>query len=92
MKTLVKTRPESGLWLKEVAEPELGINDILVHVDRTGICGTDLCIFNWDAWVRATLVGRLPHPRRGACPSVLPHGKAAARSPTGSLVGYPGAC
>ena len=87
-----ETRPESRLWLKDVAEPEIGINDILVHVDRTGICGTDLSIFNWDAWARANLAGRRPRSPRGACPSVLPRGKAAARSPTDSLVGYTGAC
>ena len=55
MKALTKARPEPGLWLEEVAEPELGINDVLVHIDRTGICGTDLNIFNWDAWARETI-------------------------------------
>lgn len=55
MKALTKARPEPGLWLAEVAEPELGINDVLVRIDRTGICGTDLSIFNWDAWARETI-------------------------------------
>lgn len=55
MKALVKARPEPGLWLAEVAEPELGINDVLVRIDRTGICGTDPSIFNWDAWARETI-------------------------------------
>ena len=55
MKALVKAQPEPGLWLEYVAEPELGINDVLVRVDRTGICGTDLSIFNWDAWARETI-------------------------------------
>ena len=55
MKALTKARPEPGLWLEEVAEPELGINDVLVRIDRTGICGTDLNIFNWDAWARETI-------------------------------------
>lgn len=55
MKALLKARPESGLWLEEVPEPELGINDVLVRIDRTGICGTDLSIFNWDAWARETI-------------------------------------
>ncbi len=55
MKALTKARPEPGLWLKDVAEPELGINDVLVRIDRTGICGTDLSIFNWDAWARETI-------------------------------------
>ena len=55
MKALVKTRSEPGLWLQDVAEPELGINDVLVRIDRTGVCGTDLSIFNWDAWARETI-------------------------------------
>ena len=55
MKALVKVRAEFGLWLEDVAEPELGINDVLVRIDRTGICGTDLSIFNWDAWARETI-------------------------------------
>ena len=55
MKALVKARAEPGLWLQDVAEPELGINDVLVRIDRTGICGTDLKIFNWDAWARETV-------------------------------------
>ena len=55
MKALTKARPEPGLWLAEVAKPELGINDVLVRIDRTGICGTDLSIYNWDAWARETI-------------------------------------
>ena len=50
MKALVKTRPEPGLELLEVPEPQVGINDVLVRVKRTGICGTDLHIHSWDAW------------------------------------------
>ncbi len=52
MKALVKARPEPGLWLEEVPEPEVGINDVLIRVHRTGICGTDLHIHEWDAWAR----------------------------------------
>jgi threonine 3-dehydrogenase len=55
MKALVKRRSERGLWLEEVPEPEVGINDVLIHVDRTGICGTDLHIYNWDAWAQKTI-------------------------------------
>ena len=50
MKALVKARPEPGLWLEEVPEPVVGINDVLIRVHRTGICGTDLHIHEWDAW------------------------------------------
>ena len=55
MKALTKAQPEPGLWLEDVAEPTLGINDVLVRINRTGICGTDLNIFNWDAWARETI-------------------------------------
>ena len=44
MRALVKAKPEEGLWLEDVAEPEIGINDVLIRVRKTGICGTDLHI------------------------------------------------
>jgi threonine 3-dehydrogenase len=52
MKALVKSRPEPGLWLEDVREPEITINDVLIKVRRTGICGTDLHIHRWDAWAQ----------------------------------------
>ncbi len=55
MKALVKKEPESGLWLEDVAEPGIGENDVLIKVDRTGICGTDLHIYNWDEWAQSTV-------------------------------------
>jgi len=55
MKALVKSRPEPGLWLEEVPVPEIGINDVLIRVDRTSICGTDVHIWNWDDWARRTI-------------------------------------
>src|SRR3954449_12896977 len=55
MRALVKARPEPGLWLQDVPEPEIGINDVLIRVDRTGICGTDLHIHAWDASARRTI-------------------------------------
>lgn len=55
MKALVKARSEPGLWLQDVPEPEIGINDVLIKVLKTGICGTDLHIYNWDAWARKTI-------------------------------------
>ena len=55
MKALVKAKSEPGLWLEDVPEPVCGINDVLIHVDRTGICGTDLHIYNWDAWAQKTI-------------------------------------
>jgi threonine 3-dehydrogenase len=55
LKALVKQHAESGLWLKDVPEPTIGINDVLVRVEKTGICGTDVHIYNWDAWARRTI-------------------------------------
>ena len=55
MKALVKAKSERGLWLQEVPEPAIGINDVLIRVDRTGICGTDLHIYKWDAWAQKTI-------------------------------------
>ncbi len=55
MKALVKREKAPGLWLEEVPVPKIGINDVLIRVDRTGICGTDLHIYNWDAWAQKTI-------------------------------------
>src|ERR1700741_4509872 len=55
MKALVKRRAEPGLWLEDVPRPEIGVNDVLIRVDRTGICGTDVHIYEWDAWAAKTI-------------------------------------
>lgn len=55
MKALVKKKAEPGLWLEDVPRPEIGINDVLIRVLRTGICGTDVHIYNWDAWASRTV-------------------------------------
>jgi threonine 3-dehydrogenase len=55
MKALVKARAEEGLWLQDIPQPEYGINDVLIQVLRTGICGTDVHIWNWDAWAQKTI-------------------------------------
>ncbi len=55
MKALVKKHAERGIWLEDVPEPEMGINDVKIRVIATGICGTDLHIYNWDAWASATI-------------------------------------
>jgi threonine 3-dehydrogenase len=55
MQALVKKKAEPGLWLDEVPVPEVGINDVLIRVLRTGICGTDLHIYEWDAWAQKTV-------------------------------------
>ena len=55
MKALVKSRAERGLWLTDVPEPRPGINDVLIRIHRTGICGTDLHIYKWDEWAAKTI-------------------------------------
>ncbi|PYI85082.1 MAG: L-threonine 3-dehydrogenase [Verrucomicrobia bacterium] len=55
MKALVKVHSKPGLWLEEVPVPAIGINDVLIRVDRTGICGTDLHIYKWDDWAQKTI-------------------------------------
>jgi len=55
MKALVKQKSDPGLWLTDVPEPTIDINDVLVKVLKTGICGTDLHIYKWDAWAQKTI-------------------------------------
>ncbi|MBV8866415.1 MAG: L-threonine 3-dehydrogenase [Acidobacteriaceae bacterium] len=55
MKALVKSHAAPGLWLEDISEPEIGINDVLIRVICTGICGTDLHIYDWDEWAQATI-------------------------------------
>lgn len=52
MKTLVKEQALPGLWIQEVLIPQVGINEVLVRVLLTAICGTDLHIYNWDEWAQ----------------------------------------
>ncbi|MBN2104635.1 L-threonine 3-dehydrogenase [bacterium] len=55
MKALIKKSPESGIWLEEVPVPEFGNNDLLIKIQKTAICGTDVHIYNWDAWAQRTI-------------------------------------
>jgi threonine 3-dehydrogenase len=55
MRALVKAKAVEGLWLEDVPEPEIGVNDVLIRVRKTGICGTDLHIYGWDAWAQKTI-------------------------------------
>ena len=55
MKALVKSKAERGLWLEDIAEPVMGINDVMVRVRYTGICGTDVHIYQWDEWAQQTI-------------------------------------
>ena len=55
MKALVKSHAEKGLWLEDIPEPSIGINDVLIRVRYAGICGTDVHIFQWDDWAQKTI-------------------------------------
>jgi threonine 3-dehydrogenase len=55
MRALVKSRAERGLWLEDIPVPEYGINDVLIRVKKTGICGTDVHIYQWDEWAQQTI-------------------------------------
>jgi threonine 3-dehydrogenase len=55
MKALVKAKAEKGIWMEEVPVPEVGPNDLLIKIHHAAICGTDLHIYNWDAWAQETI-------------------------------------
>lgn len=55
MKALLKKEPREGLWLEQVPVPEVGINDVLIKIRKTSICGTDVHIYNWDQWSQKTI-------------------------------------
>ena len=55
MKALVKAKPEPGIWLQDVPVPDIGANDVLIKIYKTAICGTDVHIYNWDAWAQKTI-------------------------------------
>ncbi|MEP2717769.1 L-threonine 3-dehydrogenase [Pseudophaeobacter sp.] len=55
MKALEKSRPREGLWMVQAPVPEIGPDEVLIKVNKTGICGTDVHIWNWDAWAQKTV-------------------------------------
>lgn len=55
MQALVKKHQKPGLWLEEIPVPEVGINDVLIKILKTSICGTDVHIYNWDEWAQKTI-------------------------------------
>ncbi|HXK59259.1 MAG TPA: L-threonine 3-dehydrogenase [Acidobacteriota bacterium] len=55
MKALVKKYPTEGLWLEDVPEPKIGIDDVLIKIKRASICGTDVHIYNWDEWAQKSI-------------------------------------
>jgi len=55
MKALLKAKREPGIWMEDVPIPEVGLNDVLIKVNKTSICGTDIHIYNWDEWAQKTI-------------------------------------
>jgi threonine 3-dehydrogenase len=55
MKALVKAKKEMGIWMEDVKAPEMGVNDVLIRIKKTAICGTDIHIYNWDEWSQRTI-------------------------------------
>lgn len=58
MKALVKSKSETGIWMHEVDKPGIGVNDVLIKIKKTSICGTDMHIYKWDSWAQHTI--RIP--------------------------------
>ena len=55
MNALVKKYAKPGLWLDQVPIPEPRINDVVIKIRKTAICGTDIHIYNWDEWAQKTI-------------------------------------
>jgi len=55
MKSLIKLKAEPGIWMGESPKPEMGHNDLLIKINKTAICGTDIHIYNWDEWSQKTI-------------------------------------
>src|SRR5467141_2440318 len=81
MKAVVKAKPEPGLWLEEVPVPEARGDDVLIRVLKTSICGTDVHIYNWDAWAQKTIPVPMTigHEFAGVVDRVGDHGRGFAK-------------
>lgn len=55
MRALVKSYTKKGIWLEDVPIPEIGASDVLIKVEKTAICGTDIHIYNWDKWAQENI-------------------------------------
>jgi len=55
MKSLIKLKAETGIWMGDSPKPEMGHNDLLIKINKTAICGTDMHIYNWDEWSQKTI-------------------------------------
>ncbi len=76
MKALVKAKPEKGLWLQNVPMPDIAPNEVLIRIERTAICGTDMHIYKWDEWAQKNV----------PVPLVVGHEYGGTVAAVGSLV------
>ncbi len=60
MRALVKRKPAEGIWMEQVPVPKVSTNEVLIKVEKTAICGTDLHIYKWDEWSQRNIT---PGPR-----------------------------
>ena len=89
MKAVVKAKAEPGLWLEDVPVPEVGGDDVLIRVLKASICGTDVHIYNWDAWAQKTIPVPMTigHEFVGVVDAVGDHVKGFARGRSGGRRG-----
>ena len=82
MKAVVKAKAEPGLWLEDVPVPKVGGDDVLIRVLKASICGTDVHIYNWDAWAQKTIPVPMTigHEFVGVVDAVGDHVKGFARA------------
>jgi len=85
MKALVKVRAEAGLWLEDVPVPAVGRDDVLIRVLRTGVCGTDLHIYEWDRWAQNRIHPPLI-PGHEFCGEVVAYGDEVTSVKEGDFV------
>ncbi len=85
MKALVKSKADKGLELMDVPMPEVGMNDVLIKIHKTAICGTDLHIWNWDAWAQQTIpIGM--HVGHEYCGEIVEVGSLVKHHKVGDIV------
>ena len=89
MKALVKVKPERGIWMEDIDKPRVGHNDVLIKVNKTAICGTDIHIYQWDEWAQHTI----PVPLTAGhefCGQIVEYGSEVRGFETGDRVSAEG--
>ena len=79
----VKAKPEEGIWLDDVPEPQIGPDDVLIKISKTAICGTDIHIYNWDDWAAKNVPTGSSHVSAMTGADVGASGGLVGRAPRG---------